>query len=203
MVTASNQAVLGDVLQVVRMLKDRSVDHVEWDYVEKVLLSEEGSCELMILTEKVSQVEAEPGQSASCCCVESSAVKGDSVVRFDDDRLQKALIYIHQHLDESLGVQRIAREICVSRRWLEYAFRAAFGVTPFQYLRCVRLEMARLRLMSEPNSKVRQIAKKSGFSSARQFTMTFRQYFGYSPSMCRSLEGVSYSQKIGSLAEAC
>lgn len=198
------QADADDALKVVRLLKTRSGEALVWEQVEKVLLSEDGSSDSEESTDSLASREYESAQANPCCCSHSVADEdGHSLVRYDDDRLHKALLFIHRHLDESIRVQDITREVCVSRRWLEYAFRAAFGITPFQYLRCVRLELARLQLIREPQSKVHQIAMNTGFSSARQFTMTFRQYFGYSPSVCRSQGDGEFSAGYGPLAEAC
>ena len=188
-----------DALHVIRLLKNRSTEDAVWNRVEKVLLSEEDSeveCQ-----EQIAEVDGFLSQEV--------------VVRYDDDRLAKALLFIHQHLGDCVGVQDITQEICVSRRWLEYAFRAAFGITPFQYLRCVRMELARFRLMSEPGCKVHEIAQDCGFTSARQFTMTFRQFFGFSPSVCRNQMvetsggrvnheiATSHGKNRSMLAEAC
>ncbi|TWU30464.1 helix-turn-helix domain-containing protein [Bythopirellula polymerisocia] len=200
---SSNQIALKEALQVVRMLKSRSAVDFVWEQVEKVLLSEEVSSKSVAAAESRSQESFDGPRRDSCCCSHSESLDGHSLVRYDDDRLQKALCFIHQHLDESIGVQEITREICVSRRWLEYAFRAAFGITPFQYVRCVRLELARLQLISEPQYKVHQIALNLGFTSARQFAMTFRQHFGYSPSVWRNQNADDCAASFGSLAEAC
>jgi len=69
----------------------------------------------------------------------------------------------------------------VSRRWLEYAFRDEFGDTPYQYIRKRRLEQAARLLRNEPTFKVYQVAQRTGFSSAKQLTMAFRQHYGVSP----------------------
>ncbi|MDZ4656838.1 MAG: AraC family transcriptional regulator [Bythopirellula sp.] len=119
------------------------------------------------------------GLESNCCSAKSSLIKSG------DDRLRSSILYIHQHLNDAVGVQDVIRHVGVSRRWLEYAFRDAFGISPYQYLRRVRLELARSLLVAEPQKKIYQIARSTGFSSARQFTMTFRQYFGLSPTDCR------------------
>lgn len=189
----------GDALQVVRLLKEQAQHNFIWSEVEEVLLSDAFSPERTI----ADSVLCESSCSSPSHSWADKEAKKSSLVRYDDDRLQKALLFIHQHVDEAISVEDITRDICVSRRWLEYAFRAAFRITPFQYLRCVRLELARLRLMNEPRSTIQHIALHSGFTSARQFTMTFRQYFGYSPSVCRN-QLKAYHRRVQDVyAEAC
>lgn len=98
-----------------------------------------------------------------------------------DIRLLEAVAYIHRHLEDPIGVQELVSHVGVSRRWLEYAFRDALGETPYQYIRRQRLEHAGRLLQEEPNSRIYQIALRTGFNSAKQLTMAFRQHFGVSP----------------------
>lgn len=98
-----------------------------------------------------------------------------------DARLVEAVAYIHRHLEDPIGVQELVSHVGVSRRWLEYAFRDALGETPYQYIRRQRLEHAGRLLEEEPNSRIYQIALRTGFNSAKQLTMAFRQHFGLSP----------------------
>ena len=77
----------------------------------------------------------------------------------------------------------------VSRRWLEYAFRDALGDTPYQYLRRQRLILAKRLLAEEPGAEIYSIARRAGFSSGKQLTLTFQQQFGMSPRGVQSLWG--------------
>jgi LacI family transcriptional regulator len=111
-------------------------------------------------------------------------VERDSTRTFavSDARLREALEFLHTHLHEPLfSIDDVTREAGVSRRWLEYAFRDALGETPYQYLRRQRLARARRLLVEEPKTKIYTIAQHSGFSSAKQLTMTFQQDVGMSP----------------------
>ena len=103
-----------------------------------------------------------------------------SGVKVSDPRLQEALDYIQQHLNEPITIDHLTRHISVSRRWLEYAFRENFGESPYQYLRRQRLSKARL-MLHEPKWSIREIATVSGFSSPKQFKTAFQAEFGVSP----------------------
>ena len=107
-----------------------------------------------------------------------------SEVLVSDPRLKEALEYIRQHLSNSITIDHLTRHISVSRRWLEYAFRDAFGESPYQYLRRQRLAKARLMLHDESVS-IAQIASVSGFSSSKQFTAAFQAQFGVNPRQYR------------------
>lgn len=111
-------------------------------------------------------------------------VERDSTKTFavEDPRLREALEYLHEHLHDPLfSIDDITRRASVSRRWLEYAFRESLDETPYQYLRRQRLARAKRLLIEEPSTKIYVIAQNTGFSSAKQLTMTFQQDFGMSP----------------------
>jgi LacI family transcriptional regulator len=115
----------------------------------------------------------------------------DSTATFavSDDRLRLALEYFRKHLEDPVTVTELCRCAGVSRRWLEYAFRDKLDETPYQYIRRQRLEHARRLLTDEPESKIYSIAKRIGFSSAKQLTKAFRREFGCSPREYRNGNG--------------
>lgn len=102
-----------------------------------------------------------------------------------DERLRVALEYIDEHLGDPLTIGEITEHACVSRRWLEYAFREAFGETPYQYLRRRRLWRAKLMLGGGDAPKITDVALRTGFNSGKQMAASFQQEFGVSPSQWR------------------
>jgi transcriptional regulator GlxA family with amidase domain len=88
---------------------------------------------------------------------------------------------LHQHIEQPISIDAVIAHVDVSRRWLEYAFRDAFGESPYQYLRHQRLAHAKRLLLDEPTMRIHRIAERSGFSSAKQLTVAFHQEFGISP----------------------
>ena len=102
-------------------------------------------------------------------------------VAFKDSRLCEAIEYLNKHIEHPIGVAELAAHVGVSRRWMEYAFRDALSESPYQYIRNRRLKLAQQLLETEPVAKIYQIAKRTGFSSAKQLSMSFCQEFGQSP----------------------
>mgnify|MGYP003581299460 CR=1 FL=1 len=97
-----------------------------------------------------------------------------------------AIVYIQyladdKHIEDPIGVQELASHVRVSRRWMEYAFRDALGESPYQYIRNRRLKLAQHLLEEEPSAKIYQVARRTGFTSAKQLSMAFGQEFGQSP----------------------
>ena len=102
-------------------------------------------------------------------------------VAFKDARLCEAIDFLNKHIEDPIGVQELASHVGVSRRWMEYAFRDSLGESPYQYIRHRRLKLAQHLLDEEPTTKIYQIARRTGFSSAKQLSMAFCQEFGQSP----------------------
>jgi LacI family transcriptional regulator len=82
--------------------------------------------------------------------------------------------------DETFTISKLAETLGVSRRTLEQRFRQALGRGPAQELRRQRIERAKL-LLQETNRKVIDVALRSGFAGASQFSVAFRQATGMSP----------------------
>jgi transcriptional regulator GlxA family with amidase domain len=63
-------------------------------------------------------------------------------------------------------------------------FKQAFGVTPHQYLRQVRLQKAR-QLLVQKNLSVTEVCLSVGFDNLSSFSRLFSQTFGFSPRQMR------------------
>ena len=69
-----------------------------------------------------------------------------------------------------------------------HRFRAVARVSPMRYLRDVRLDAARTRLLGN-GVRVSEVAIEVGFESPAHFTREFKRRFGVSPS--KSLAGLA------------
>lgn len=83
-------------------------------------------------------------------------------------------------MGESVSIADAARAACLSRYHFFRAFRAAFQVTPHQFLTTQRLERARLLLRGGKHT-VTAVCLESGFQSVGSFSSLFRRHFGVSP----------------------
>ena len=98
--------------------------------------------------------------------------------------VRQAISLIEDNIEDPLGVPAIAKAVGVSQRQLERQFKAQIGCTVVQFSVLMRLQHARVLLISTTLS-VREIATASGFNSRSHFAHSFNKFFGRRPSEYR------------------
>jgi LacI family transcriptional regulator len=78
----------------------------------------------------------------------------------------------------------IANAIPISRRSLEWKFRAVLKRSLLEEVRRVRVEMAK-ELLSGTDLAMPAVAQKSGFANAQRLALIFRRLTGSSPAAYR------------------
>jgi AraC family transcriptional regulator len=96
------------------------------------------------------------------------------------------LAYIDAHLEEPLGLETLAEVAHFSPFHFHRLFTAWCGETLGDYLRRRRLEIGALRLATQPQLGVLDVALAVGFGSGEAFARAFRQRFGLTPSAWRA-----------------
>jgi len=102
--------------------------------------------------------------------------------------MHRVLEHIDRHLDESLDLDTLAGVANFSAFHFHRLFSVWMGETLGEYLRRRRLELAALRLVSQPDLPVLHAALSVGFGSAEAFARAFKARFGSSPTAWRSSE---------------
>ena len=98
--------------------------------------------------------------------------------------VRRAEAYICSNVARNIRLEDIAKAAGVSVRTLQTSFRRDRHVTPMEYLRNLRLDAARERLLA--GSSVAEAALDTGFSHQGRFAHYYRGRFGHSPSATRS-----------------
>ena len=93
----------------------------------------------------------------------------------------RAVALIEANIAEPLTVPEIAEALGLSQRQLERQFRQSMGCTVVQFATLIRLQHARVLLISTRLS-VRDIAAASGFNTLSHFAHAFRRTFDRRPS---------------------
>ena len=106
----------------------------------------------------------------------------DSGVLSGRDRMR--LRRLHDYIDtlegDSVTLEDIARQAGMSVSALQRLFRAAEGVSVFEYIRLRRLERARAALERQEMS-VTEAAYLAGYGSPANFATAFKRQFGLTP----------------------
>ncbi|PYI53126.1 AraC family transcriptional regulator [Paenibacillus flagellatus] len=101
-----------------------------------------------------------------------------------DPHLRRALDYIDVHYRSALSVDELAALALQSRFHFIRSFKAATGLSPYQYVLHRRIEEAKRKLRATRMS-VTDISAHLGFSSTSQFYRAFRNAVGVTPEQYR------------------
>ena len=96
----------------------------------------------------------------------------------------KAIRYLHSHLNEKINVKELARILFVSPSYLCRVFQKRAHMTVMDCLCNMRINEAR-QYLEDTNYGIEEIAFKVGFSSPKYFTKKFKEDVGMTPSSYR------------------
>jgi AraC family transcriptional regulator len=100
-------------------------------------------------------------------------------------RILAVQLFIQEHLDEELPLERLARLAHFSPYHFHRIFKGLVGEGVHEYVRRLRLEAAAVALKTTQRS-VLHIALEAGYATHEAFTRAFRQLFGVAPSHYRA-----------------
>ena len=96
-------------------------------------------------------------------------------------RLEKAKQLIQENFTQELTVLEIAREACLSEYHLARSFKSAFGISPYQYMLDLRIQLAK-EMLQETRQSVSEVAIAVGFNDLPCFSKAFKKNTGIAPS---------------------
>lgn len=103
----------------------------------------------------------------------------------DVDKFKTVLEYIEAHYREKITIKALAEMMNISPVYFSNAFKAAFHVSPKQYILGKRLFESQL-LLTRTDLSVREIADRVGFENENYFSEFFSQKVGISALKFRS-----------------
>ncbi|MDN4494444.1 helix-turn-helix domain-containing protein [Ureibacillus aquaedulcis] len=98
--------------------------------------------------------------------------------------IEKALLYIDDHLEESLTLDSVASRFNLSKYYFHRLFSAMMNCSLNQYILSRRLN-ASLKLVQDENLSLTDIAYQLNFGTPSSFTRAFKRQYGIAPSMIR------------------
>lgn len=94
--------------------------------------------------------------------------------------VEKAILFMKQHLSERVTLDQIAQAAGYSKYHLERLFRRETGHTAYQYLQRLRLTEAARKLV-ETKRPIAEIAFETGYESQAAFTSMFKRFYAVTP----------------------
>ncbi|WP_158657971.1 AraC family transcriptional regulator [Agarilytica rhodophyticola] len=124
-------------------------------------------CDLMvvnILRTRIAQQIQEPGMFAGLAHA----------------KLRRVMVAMHDHPERNWRVEDFAELATMSRSQFMAEFRAVVGKTPKMYLKEWRMTLARIAIAR--GDRIKEIAKRFGYSSGDAFCRAFTDTYGVAPS---------------------
>lgn len=101
-------------------------------------------------------------------------------------KVRRLVDYIEGNLDQSIGLDDLAKMAELSTFHFARVFKLAMGISPYQYVRDRRLERGR-ELLTASDMGIAELALACGFSNQSHFTAAFSKAMGISPARFRQL----------------
>lgn len=104
------------------------------------------------------------------------------------ESLRSALIYAEEHLLEPVSEITMAKKAHISPLYLQQGFKIMTGYSIKEYVKCRRLYLAALDIISG-EEKVIDLAYKYGYETPESFSKAFRRFHGVSPAHLKGKKG--------------
>ncbi len=98
--------------------------------------------------------------------------------------------YISNHFQESLTLERIARELHFNKYYISRVFSGKLHCSFHEYVNRLRLDYA-ARLLRETDQSITDIWQEAGFESQKTFNRTFLSCYRMTPSGYRGFSPIS------------
>ena len=109
--------------------------------------------------------------------LEQAAGRGES----SPSLVARAMRVVETRAYDEITLDELAGECGVSPRALQYAFRKHLGCSPMDYVRRVRLDLARSSLRNGPRLSVSDAAARLGFHNPGRVASDYREVFDENP----------------------
>ena len=90
------------------------------------------------------------------------------------------MIYIHEHYDRKISVEELGASAFLSERECFRVFRSCLHMTPMEYMKNYRLQMA-CQMLARGQDSITEIAQTCGLGSSSYFGKLFREYAHCTP----------------------
>lgn len=98
----------------------------------------------------------------------------------DTSITKRILLYVEEHLEKELSLEKIAEELSYSKFYMARTFKENTGMSLHKYIRGRRLDEA-ARKLAETDRPIADIAFEAGYGSQQAFTQAFRCAYSFTP----------------------
>lgn len=109
-----------------------------------------------------------------------------------DCRVKRVITLMQDSLASKLSEQSIARSVNLSASRLRQLFKHDTGLSPIQYMRCLRAKGAAF-LLETSFLTIKEVAFQIGAGDVSHFVRDFKKRYGLTPSAYREQANVSNS----------
>jgi AraC-like DNA-binding protein len=99
--------------------------------------------------------------------------------------LDRAIALFQKHIADNRRVSDIAHQVGISQAHLTRLFTQRFGLSPLQYYRRLKMEIA-ISMLLNSTAAVKEIAFELGYANPFHFSRSFTDFTGMSPTVYRS-----------------
>lgn len=112
--------------------------------------------------------------------VENLSVSGEIT------KLDPSIKFMNSEFKQNPPLEEIASKSNLAPNYFHRVFRKNFGLTPYNYMFRLRMEIA-IRLLTTTNKSVKEVAFESGYDNEFYFYRQFKKHYGYSPGKLKKL----------------
>ena len=159
-------------------------------FSENVIFDEEVICYLHPLHEMVMKGLCDFGKEENLLLLISMLIQRygqpfENCIPECRGEIEKACRFMEQHFAERIYLDQICRYAGLSKSTLLRAFTKSKGVTPYSYLKNIRIGEAK-KLLEQGFPPI-EAALRTGFSDQSHFTNYFNRFIGLSPGVYREI----------------
>lgn len=99
--------------------------------------------------------------------------------------IESAVDYIKDNLDKDINMAQVSNHLSMNYSYFSKLFKERMGISFKKYLVNMRMDHAKV-LLNDPTIKIYEIAMKTGYDNAQNFSRAFKTHFGFSPKEYRN-----------------
>lgn len=109
-----------------------------------------------------------------------SVLRKDIKQNKSNEKIKMLMVYIHEHYSEKISISELAAAAYLSERECFRVFHDCLHMTPVEYIKSYRLQIA-CQMLARGDKSITFISHASGLGSSSYFGKVFREYAGYTP----------------------